>query len=33
MILITKDNEITCTKGLLENFTVSNKNYTLRYVE
>ena len=33
MILITNDNEITCTRGLMENFTLSNKNYTVRYVE
>ena len=33
MILINNDNEIICTKGLIEEFTLSNTAYTLRYVE
>ena len=32
--MITKDNEILCTTGLLEMFTLTNKtDYTLRMVE
>ena len=33
MILINTDNEVICTKGLIEKFTLTNTNYTLRYVE
>ena len=33
MILINNDNEVVCTKGLIEKFTLSNSEYTLRYVE
>ena len=33
MILINNDNEVICTKGLIEAFTLSNNEYTLRYVE
>ncbi len=33
MVLINKDNEVICTKGLMEEFTLSNTSYTLRYVE
>ena len=33
MGLINNDNEIICTKGLIEKFTLTNSNYTLRYVE
>ena len=33
MVLINNDNEIICTKGLIEKFTLTNNNYTLRYVE
>ena len=33
MILINNDNEVICTKGLIEKFTLTNDNYTLRYVE
>ena len=33
MILVNKDNQITCTKGLMEQFTLANDNYTLRYTE
>lgn len=33
MILINNENEIICTKGLIERFTLSNPDYTLRYVE
>ena len=33
MILVNKDNQITCTKGLMEDFTLSNNSYTLKYTE
>lgn len=33
MILVTKENRIICTKGLIEEFTLANNNYTLRFVE
>lgn len=33
MILITNDNRIICTSGLLEQFTLSNPNYSLTYSE
>ena len=33
MILITKENKIICTKGLIEEFTLTNHNYTLKFVE
>ncbi|MDD6089984.1 MAG: FAD:protein FMN transferase [Clostridiales bacterium] len=33
MILVNKDNQITCTKGLMEDFTLSNDSYTLKYTE
>ena len=33
MILINNENEVICTKGLIEKFTLSNSAYTLRYVE
>ena len=33
MILINNENEVICTKGLIEKFTLSNSEYTLRYVE
>lgn len=33
MVLITSDNRIVCTKGLIERFTQSNDGYTLRYSE
>ncbi len=33
MILINNEDEVICTKGLIEKFTLSNRNYTLRYVE
>ncbi len=33
MVLINTDNEIICTKGLIEKFTLTNNSYTLRYVE
>ena len=29
MVLITKDNRIICTKGLIEDFTLVNDNYTV----
>lgn len=33
MVLVNTDNEVICTKGLIEKFTLTNNNYTLRYVE
>ena len=33
MILINKDNHITCTKGLIEKFTLINESYSLSYTE
>ncbi len=33
MILVTKDNQIICTKGLIEEFTLANDSYTLKYTE
>ena len=33
MVLINNEDEIICTKGLIEKFTLTNTNYTLRYVE
>lgn len=33
MILVKKDNSIVCTKGLMEKFTLSNDNYTLKFSE
>lgn len=33
MILVTSSDEIVCTKGLIEKFTLSNDSYTLRYTE
>lgn len=33
MILINKDKHITCTKGLIEKFTLINEDYTLSYTE
>ena len=33
MVLVNTDNEVICTKGLIEKFTLTNKSYTLRYVE
>lgn len=33
MILINKDKHITCTKGLIEKFTLINEGYTLSYTE
>ena len=33
MVLVNTDDEIICTKGLIEKFTLTNSNYTLRYVE
>lgn len=33
MILVNKDNKIICTKGLIEEFTLVNQNYTLKFVE
>ena len=33
MILVNKENKITCTKGLIEKFTLINDNYSLSYTE
>jgi len=33
MIIVDNENNITCTKGLIEKFTLSNQNYTLSYSE
>ncbi len=33
MVLVNTDNEVICTKGLIERFTLTNDSYTLRYVE
>lgn len=33
MILVTKENKIICTKGLIEEFTLANSSYTLKFVE
>jgi len=33
MILVDNENHITCTKGLIEKFTLTNDNYTLSYSE
>jgi thiamine biosynthesis lipoprotein len=33
MIMVTTDNEIICTSGLIEEFTLSNSSYTLTFSE
>ena len=33
MILVTKDFEVICTSGLIEEFELKNPNYTLKYSE
>ena len=33
MILVTGDDRVVCTKGLIEEFTLSNDGYTLRFSE
>ena len=33
MILITNDNRVICTKGLIESFTLTNESYTLSFSE
>ena len=33
MIMVTTGDEIICTSGLIEQFTVTNRDYTLRYAE
>ena len=33
MILVTKDSQIICTKVLIEEFTLTNENYGLKFVE
>ena len=31
--VITNDNRIVCTSGLIEQFTLSNENYTVTFTE
>lgn len=33
MILINNENKVTCTAGLIENFALTNDNYTLEFTE
>ncbi|MBR5342654.1 MAG: FAD:protein FMN transferase [Oscillospiraceae bacterium] len=33
MILVTKNNEVVCTSGLIEEFSLENQNYTLSFSE
>ena len=33
MILVRNDNHVICTKGLIEEFTLANENYTLSFTE
>ena len=33
MILITKDDEVICTYGLIDEFSLENPNYTLQFIE
>ena len=33
MILVTKNNEVVCTSGLIEEFSLENQNYSLRFSE
>lgn len=33
MILVTTDNQVICTKGLIEKFTLTNDDYTLKFTE
>ena len=33
MILINKDDEVTCTYGLIDEFSLENPFYTLRFIE
>lgn len=33
MILVNEDSQIICTKGLIEEFTLTNENYGLKFVE
>ena len=33
MILITNENKIICTSGLIENFTLTNSYYSVSYTE
>lgn len=33
MVLVTDDSQIICTKGLIEEFTLTNENYGLKFVE
>ncbi len=33
MIMVTNDGRVVCTKGLIEEFTLTNNNYTLKFSE
>jgi len=33
LIMITNDNRIICTSGLIEQFTLTNENYSIKYSE
>lgn len=33
MIMVTNENEVICTSGLIEQFTLANENYTLSFTE
>ena len=33
MILVNKDNQVICTKGLIEKFNLTDDRYTLSFVE
>ncbi len=33
LIMITSDNRIVCTSGLIEQFTLTNESYTVKYSE
>lgn len=33
MVMVTNDNQVICTSGLIEEFTLSNKSYTLSFTE
>ena len=33
MIMVNSSNEIICTSGLIEEFTLANNSYTLKFTE
>ena len=33
MIMVTKNNRVICTSGLIEEFTLTNENYSVSYSE